>query len=171
MGDEDIQILHRDISHHNVLLGKDDAPEGDRGVLIDLDLAFKATEEEPMPAANYHLVRPLCLSVACSFLTETLRVPTSSNHAMPCTHGWYRRNTTTWTTWSPSSTSYATFSSLSDLMDAASQMTTLVLKYWWVGPTTRLLEPPDPTKAHFTTSVAQAQPPLTLSRWCGVPYA
>ena len=35
-----IDILHRDISNTNVLLGKKDATEGYRGVLIDLGVAF-----------------------------------------------------------------------------------------------------------------------------------
>ena len=34
-------ILHRDISHNNVLLGKENAPVGDRGVLIDFDAAAR----------------------------------------------------------------------------------------------------------------------------------
>jgi serine/threonine protein kinase len=35
-----IGILHRDISNTNVLLGKKDAAEGYRGILIDLGVAF-----------------------------------------------------------------------------------------------------------------------------------
>lgn len=55
-GDE-YGILHRDISHNNILLGGDDAPEGYRGVLIDLDLAFRATKEQPKVTADYNIVR------------------------------------------------------------------------------------------------------------------
>ncbi|KAJ2936993.1 hypothetical protein H1R20_g96, partial [Candolleomyces eurysporus] len=38
----DRNIIHRDISPNNVLLGSDDADEGDRGVLIDLDIALRS---------------------------------------------------------------------------------------------------------------------------------
>lgn len=38
----DRNIIHRDISPNNILLGLDDAGEGDRGVLIDLDIALKS---------------------------------------------------------------------------------------------------------------------------------
>ncbi|KAJ2914310.1 hypothetical protein MD484_g6114, partial [Candolleomyces efflorescens] len=34
-------IIHRDVSPSNILLGKDAAPEGDRGVIIDLDHALR----------------------------------------------------------------------------------------------------------------------------------
>ncbi|KAJ2911666.1 hypothetical protein MD484_g8750, partial [Candolleomyces efflorescens] len=38
----DRNIIHRDISPNNILLGLEDADEGERGILIDLDLALKA---------------------------------------------------------------------------------------------------------------------------------
>ncbi|KAJ2922764.1 hypothetical protein H1R20_g14320, partial [Candolleomyces eurysporus] len=38
----DRNIIHRDISLNNILLGLEDANEGNRGVLIDLDLAIKS---------------------------------------------------------------------------------------------------------------------------------
>ncbi|RXW13099.1 hypothetical protein EST38_g12754 [Candolleomyces aberdarensis] len=38
----DRNIIHRDISLNNILLGLEDANEGSRGVLIDLDLALKS---------------------------------------------------------------------------------------------------------------------------------
>lgn len=34
-------VLHRDISVQNILFGPPDAPEGRRGVLIDLDVAVR----------------------------------------------------------------------------------------------------------------------------------
>ncbi|TEB22696.1 hypothetical protein FA13DRAFT_1715896 [Coprinellus micaceus] len=52
---DDIRILHRDISPNNILLGRDDASEGDRGVLIDFDLAFKATAEHPVVVIDHNI--------------------------------------------------------------------------------------------------------------------
>lgn len=55
-------ILHRDVSLQNILLGKDDAPVGWRGVLIDLDMAvwhaFLANvgEQAAITQADYRTV-------------------------------------------------------------------------------------------------------------------
>ncbi|KAJ3516024.1 hypothetical protein NMY22_g14306 [Coprinellus aureogranulatus] len=43
-GLNDAGLLHRDVSWGNVLLGNDNASPGDRGVLIDLDMAYDANE-------------------------------------------------------------------------------------------------------------------------------
>ncbi|TFK20536.1 hypothetical protein FA15DRAFT_659001 [Coprinopsis marcescibilis] len=49
-----VNILHRDISIHNVLLGKPDAPSGWRGILIDLDMAVNLLEtENDHPPADF----------------------------------------------------------------------------------------------------------------------
>ncbi|KAJ3504524.1 hypothetical protein NMY22_g17896 [Coprinellus aureogranulatus] len=52
LASEEVRILHRDVSHNNILLGKEDASEGNRGVLIDFDTAFRATDEQPTVAAD-----------------------------------------------------------------------------------------------------------------------
>ncbi|TEB19364.1 hypothetical protein FA13DRAFT_1744490 [Coprinellus micaceus] len=52
---DDLKILHRDISHNNILIGPDGAPEGVRGVLIDLDAAFKATNGLPNVTADFNI--------------------------------------------------------------------------------------------------------------------
>ncbi|KAJ3520939.1 hypothetical protein NMY22_g12521 [Coprinellus aureogranulatus] len=43
-GLNDAGLLHRDVSWGNVLLGNENASSGDRGVLIDLDMAYDANE-------------------------------------------------------------------------------------------------------------------------------
>lgn len=35
----DREVLHRDVSQNNILLGRDGAPVGQRGVLVDFDMA------------------------------------------------------------------------------------------------------------------------------------
>ncbi|TFK66137.1 hypothetical protein BDN72DRAFT_860086 [Pluteus cervinus] len=45
-------ILHRDISIHNTLFGKPNAPKGQRGILIDLDMAILTNREESMVSAD-----------------------------------------------------------------------------------------------------------------------
>jgi hypothetical protein len=39
--------LHRDIAWQNIVLGKPRAPQGQQGILIDLDLAKPIAELEP----------------------------------------------------------------------------------------------------------------------------
>ncbi|TFK66154.1 hypothetical protein BDN72DRAFT_961968 [Pluteus cervinus] len=45
-------ILHRDISIHNTLFGKPNAPKGQRGILIDLDMAIRTSRKESMATAD-----------------------------------------------------------------------------------------------------------------------
>ena len=54
---DDIRVLHRDVAAQNVLLGRHDSPPGERGVLIDLDLAFMATDAVPTVKVDYSIVR------------------------------------------------------------------------------------------------------------------
>lgn len=56
-------ILHRDISQNNILLGKKGAPIGDRGKLIDFDMAFSgprplAQTRRDVKAVRIFLFRP-----------------------------------------------------------------------------------------------------------------
>ncbi|TEB14750.1 hypothetical protein FA13DRAFT_1721436 [Coprinellus micaceus] len=57
-------VLHRDISLGNVLFGKPDAPEGERGVLIDLDLAFLATDARPSVKSDHTIGTRLFQSIS-----------------------------------------------------------------------------------------------------------
>ncbi|KAF5316304.1 hypothetical protein D9619_006551 [Psilocybe cf. subviscida] len=45
-------ILHRDVGNHNILIGKEDAQTGNRGVLIDLDMAIDITTYVPSTDAR-----------------------------------------------------------------------------------------------------------------------
>jgi len=53
----DVGVLHRDISPNNILFGKPNAKAGERGVLIDLDMAIlvsSLTSQSP-PIVCFHL--------------------------------------------------------------------------------------------------------------------
>ncbi|TEB14487.1 hypothetical protein FA13DRAFT_1823267 [Coprinellus micaceus] len=60
---DDIRILHRDISHNNILLGLDGASDGDRGVLIDLEMAFRSTDANPRVKVDYTIGTRLFQSI------------------------------------------------------------------------------------------------------------
>lgn len=52
------QILHRDISVNNILIGKKEAKPGWRGVLIDLDMAIFISRDQITPRADFRTVSP-----------------------------------------------------------------------------------------------------------------
>jgi serine/threonine protein kinase len=52
-------ILHRDISPQNILAGKPGAQQGDRGVLIDLDLAIRYPADGVDTPADWWIVSAL----------------------------------------------------------------------------------------------------------------
>ncbi|KAF8652263.1 hypothetical protein AX16_004479 [Volvariella volvacea WC 439] len=47
------EILHRDISVNNILLGPEDAEPGFRGIVIDLDLAISTTRQDSLAAVDF----------------------------------------------------------------------------------------------------------------------
>ncbi|KAF8637550.1 hypothetical protein AX16_010784 [Volvariella volvacea WC 439] len=49
----DAGILHRDISSNNILLGADDAQPGERGILIDFDLAISTFRRDSLAAVDF----------------------------------------------------------------------------------------------------------------------
>ncbi|KAJ3548038.1 hypothetical protein NMY22_g1427 [Coprinellus aureogranulatus] len=51
----DVRIIHRDISHNNILLCEPGTSEGQRGVLIDFDLAFRAVGETGKVVGDYEI--------------------------------------------------------------------------------------------------------------------
>ncbi|KIJ29590.1 hypothetical protein M422DRAFT_268933 [Sphaerobolus stellatus SS14] len=55
LGDDPRKILRHVISQYNVLSMREGAPVGDRGVLIQLDIAFRATEESPRVIVNHDI--------------------------------------------------------------------------------------------------------------------
>jgi serine/threonine protein kinase len=69
---DDIRILHRDISHNNILLGLDGASDGDRGVLIDLEMAFRSTDANPRVKVDYTIVSIILLSAP---IASSLPIP------------------------------------------------------------------------------------------------
>jgi serine/threonine protein kinase len=50
-------ILHRDISINNILLGKEDAEPGNRGLVIDLDMAIWIDRTTSLAGADFRTVR------------------------------------------------------------------------------------------------------------------
>ena len=62
---DDLKILHRDISHNNILIGAKGSGDGNRGILIDLDMAFRATDEQPAVTADFNVVRPVAPTSRC----------------------------------------------------------------------------------------------------------
>ncbi|TEB14491.1 hypothetical protein FA13DRAFT_1572513, partial [Coprinellus micaceus] len=64
-----IEIIHRDISPNNILLGLGDASDGNRGVLIDLEMAFRATDIAPDAEVDYtvgtRLFQSICVLDSC----------------------------------------------------------------------------------------------------------
>ena len=49
-------ILHRDVSINNVLIGKPDAEVGNRGVLIDMDMAILLARKGPLASVDFRTV-------------------------------------------------------------------------------------------------------------------
>ncbi|EDR03779.1 uncharacterized protein LACBIDRAFT_306822 [Laccaria bicolor S238N-H82] len=47
------EILHRDVSINNILMGKKDAPVGNRGVIIDLDMAILLNREGSLAGVDF----------------------------------------------------------------------------------------------------------------------
>ncbi|KAJ3540250.1 hypothetical protein NMY22_g4372 [Coprinellus aureogranulatus] len=76
---DDLKILHRDVSLNNILLGhaSEDSVEGCRGVLIDLDLAFSATQANPTVKVDHHVGTRISqsLSVLSSFEDDEREKP------------------------------------------------------------------------------------------------
>ncbi|TEB22085.1 hypothetical protein FA13DRAFT_1523568 [Coprinellus micaceus] len=74
---EGIKVLHRDISHNNILLGPAGAREGNRGILIDFDMSFRATDEKPRVDADANVgTRTFqSLSVVGSFSPRDIPTP------------------------------------------------------------------------------------------------
>ncbi|TEB28386.1 hypothetical protein FA13DRAFT_1815909 [Coprinellus micaceus] len=63
-------VLHRDISLGNILFGNPDAPEGERGVLIDLDLAFLATDARPSVKSDHTIGTRLFQSISVLYSSQ-----------------------------------------------------------------------------------------------------
>lgn len=85
-------VLHRDISIENILFGPHDAPDGCRGILIDLDIAVRTEEGvSPLPPSsltvgvrNARAIRPCAHpSIGNTFLP--IRLDPSSARAGPGT--------------------------------------------------------------------------------------
>ena len=49
--------MHRDVSVQNIVLGKPGSEQGNRGILIDLDMATRQGEDGFHPSINWQIVR------------------------------------------------------------------------------------------------------------------
>ena len=58
-------ILHRDVSINNVLIGRSNAEAGNRGVLIDLDMAIRLNRTESLAGVDF---RTVCPGISLSYL-------------------------------------------------------------------------------------------------------
>jgi hypothetical protein len=66
--------LHRDVSIYNVLTGKADAQLGNRGILIDLDMAIDVSTY--IPSKDPRTVR--CLPMRCANVPADVRILTGN---------------------------------------------------------------------------------------------
>ncbi|KAJ2928037.1 hypothetical protein H1R20_g9046, partial [Candolleomyces eurysporus] len=71
--------LHRDVSIQNVVLGKPEAEPGDRGVLIDLDMATRRGEDGFHPTTDWRIGIPLYQSVMV-LSSKSLSQPLPHDH-------------------------------------------------------------------------------------------
>lgn len=65
-------ILHRDVSIDNILLGCEGAPEGYRGILIDLDMAIKISPTRRQ-LGRFRTVSIFCANTGHSLTELVLR--------------------------------------------------------------------------------------------------
>ena len=64
-------ILHRDVSTHNILIGRPGSLEGFRGVIIDLDLAIFTSRKHSCWGADFRTV-DISNSLTLFIITEYL---------------------------------------------------------------------------------------------------
>jgi hypothetical protein len=74
--------LHRDVSIQNVLLGKPGAEPGNRGILIDFDLAIHYRADGVNPPADLQIVRLQFISAP-----HSAHVPSIGDSLVPVSHG------------------------------------------------------------------------------------
>ncbi|KAJ2914981.1 hypothetical protein MD484_g5413, partial [Candolleomyces efflorescens] len=63
-------ILHRDVSIHNILLGIPGAKPGERGILIDLDMATRCDEDGVHPPLDWRVNAPIFQSILLLYSTD-----------------------------------------------------------------------------------------------------
>ncbi|KAL1742495.1 hypothetical protein HDZ31DRAFT_43118 [Schizophyllum fasciatum] len=68
-----IWIIHRDVSIHNILLGLDDAADGWKGVLIDLDMAISARRERSDLGVDFRTASTCFLPSSALYLIVTMQ--------------------------------------------------------------------------------------------------
>lgn len=76
-------IIHRDVSVQNLLLGRPIAPDGYRGVLIDLDMACRTEDCKSCVPADPHIVCRVsysCRITRLIFLAGNASIPVRLGH-------------------------------------------------------------------------------------------